>query len=94
MRRVGADHLCSIRLAIIGSDLNLLRILHDVIVRHGIAVPRNEKARALSDDYFMPLRRARRAKAFEETLKWRARWKWQLVLAEAGFSGAINFDSD
>src|SRR5262249_12015680 len=46
--RISADHLGVIRLAIIGRDLNGLRLVHDVIVGHSITVSSDKEARALA----------------------------------------------
>ncbi len=51
---VSPNNLCLKGFTFIGSDLNLLRIIDDVIVGHDIAVRRNEEARSLR---FNPLGR-------------------------------------
>ena len=52
--RIGADHLGGVGLAVVGRDFDALGLVDDVIVGHGIAVSRDEEARALA--WLMALR--------------------------------------
>ena len=46
--RIGADHLGRVGLAVVGGDLDGLRLVHDVVVGDGIAVGGDEEAGALA----------------------------------------------
>ena len=75
--------LARIGLAVVGRDLNVLGVLHDVIVGDGIAVGGDEEAGALAGDELMAATLAvvRHAEPFEETLERRAGRERQIVIA-------------
>ena len=84
--RIGADDLRRIGLAVVGRDLHVLGILHDVIVGDGIAVGGDEEAGALAGDDVMAatftLAAIRHAEATEEALHRRTGRERRIVLAE------------
>ena len=55
--RIGADHLGRIGLAVVERDLDGRGVLDDVVVGHGIAVGRDQEARALAADEAAAARR-------------------------------------
>src|SRR6202043_899677 len=62
---VGAYNLGGIDRTVIGRHLHGSGMVDDVVVGHGIAVGRNEKARAFPGDNFMAMRHAVRAAGTE-----------------------------
>src|SRR6478735_2307634 len=87
--RIGADHLCSVGLAVVGRDFDLVGAVDDVIVGDGITVSRNEEAGALTRHRAAAATRStaqargqtiRTAEAPEETLHRRARLERRIVV--------------
>jgi hypothetical protein len=81
--RIGADNLGAMGLAVVGGDLNVFRIVHDVVIGHRVTVTRDEKAGPLAGDHLVTVR-VRHAETPEETLERRSRREWQIVVAEIG----------
>ena len=79
--RVGTDHLGSKCLAVIGRDLNFVRVLDDVVIGHRVTVGGDKEARPLAgNELVTTLPILRHSETAEEAVKRRAGRHRQLLL--------------